>query len=60
MLTKEKVIETIGSFPDEFSIEELIEKLIFLDKVERGNKQSENGDSISEEQLDQEMKKWFG
>jgi len=60
MLTKAKVIETIGGFPDEFSIDELIEKLIFLDKVERGNRQSENGESISTEQLDQELKKWFG
>lgn len=59
MLTKDKVLETIGGFPDEFSIDELIERLIFLEKVERGIRQSENGDTISEEQLDQEMKKWF-
>ena len=59
MLTKDKVLETIGGFPDEFSIDELIERLIFLEKVERGIRQSEKGDTISEEQLDQEMKKWF-
>ena len=59
MLTKQRVIETIGNFPDTFSIDELIEKLIFLEKVERGMLQSENGESISEEELDQEMKKWF-
>ena len=57
MLTKQRVIETIGNFPDTFSIDELIEKLIFLEKVERGMLQSENGESISEEELDQEMKK---
>ncbi|MGB5404554.1 MAG: hypothetical protein WBN13_11310 [Robiginitalea sp.] len=59
MLTKQKVIETISNFPDTFSIDELIEKLIFLEKVERGMLQSENGESISEKELDQEMKKWF-
>lgn len=59
MLTKEKVKETIDKFPDEFSIDELVEKLIFLDKIERGNAQSERGEIASEEQLEQEMKKWF-
>lgn len=59
MLNKEKLKETIDKFPDEFSIDELIERLIFLDKVERGNAQSEKGEIIAEEQLEQEMKKWF-
>lgn len=59
MLTKKKLKETIDKFPDEFSIDELIERLIFLEKVERGNAQSEKGETIAEEQLEQEMKKWF-
>lgn len=59
MLTKAKVKETIDKFPDVFSIDELIERLIFLDKIERGNAQSESGNIISEEKLEQEMKKWF-
>ena len=40
-------------------MDEIIESLIFLEKVERGLQQSENGESISEEELDKEMKKWF-
>ena len=47
------------NFPDEFSIDELVERLIFIEKVEIGNKQSENGDVVSEAELNYEVKKWF-
>lgn len=59
MITKAKLKEHIEKFPDSFSIEELIERLIFVDKLEQRIKQSENGEVISEEQLKAEMQKWF-
>ena len=59
MLTKTKLIETINKFPEEFTIDELIERLIIVEKIEKGNKQSENRESISEEDLEKEMEKWF-
>jgi hypothetical protein len=37
----------------------LIERLILLDKVERGNDQSENAQTVTEVELENEMKKWF-
>lgn len=40
MLTKSNVIKTISTFPDNFILDELVEKLIFIDKVERGLEQS--------------------
>lgn len=59
MLTKEKLVRTIESFPDEFTLEELIEKLILLNKIERGDKESQNNQVISDQELDSEMQKWF-
>ncbi len=59
MLTKTKIIETINKFPDEFTIDELIERLIIVEKIEKANKQSEEGKSISEDDLEKEMEKWF-
>ncbi len=59
MLTKTIVKEQIEKFPEEFSIDELIENLILLEKIDNGNKQSENGEVISEEELENEIKKWF-
>lgn len=59
MLTKEKLREQIELFPEEFSIDELVERLIFIQKVERGEKQSLDNDVIEHEHLDKEIAKWF-
>ena len=59
MLTKQKLKEQIDKFPDEFSIEELVERLILIEKVENGMNQSERGEIISDADLDNEVEKWF-
>ncbi|NOR74015.1 MAG: hypothetical protein GQ525_02535 [Draconibacterium sp.] len=59
MLTKIRLLKEVEKFPDEFSIDELVERLIFIDKVEIGNQQSESGDVVSEAELNYEVKKWF-
>ena len=40
-------------------MDELIEKLILIEKIERGNDQSNNDDILSESELDEEMNRWF-
>lgn len=59
MIKKNQLIETIESFPEEFTLEELVDKLILLDKIEKGNNGSIEGNTLSEVQLEEEMKKWF-
>ena len=59
MLTKAKLKEQIDKFPEKFSIDELVEKLILIEKIETGNKQSENGEVISESEMENEIEKWF-
>ncbi len=59
MLTKVRLKEQIEKLPDEFTIDELIESLIFIEKLDTGNKQSENGEVISEIEMENEIKKWF-
>ena len=59
MLTKTNLKKQIEKLPDEFSIDELVERLILIEKIERGNKQSENGEVISESELDRDIEKWF-
>lgn len=59
MLTKERLKEQIELLPDEFSLDELVERLIFIEKVERGEKQSLDNDVIAHEHLDKEIEKWF-
>lgn len=59
MLTKTKLQEHIDSMPNEFTIEELVERLVFIEKVEAGLTDSENGEKISEEELETQIKKWL-
>lgn len=59
MITKTQLEEQLKSLPEEFSIEDLIERLILLEKIETGVKESENNQVISEMALEEEIKKWF-
>lgn len=59
MLRKEKVKAEIENLPDEFSIDDLVERLILVEKVEKSILQSERGEVISDAELEKEMEKWF-
>lgn len=58
MLTREKVINSIKDLPDSFTIDELIDRLIFIEKVEQGLKQSEEGKVIPHEEVGKIIEKW--
>ncbi|MFT7072044.1 hypothetical protein [Patiriisocius sp. Uisw_017] len=55
MLSKEIVRKQLENFPDQFSIDELVERLILLVKIEKGNKQSEDNNVVSDNDLDKEI-----
>lgn len=59
MITKTKLKEQIESFPEQFSIDELIERLILVEKIENGIKQSEKDEVLNENEFDEEVKEWF-
>lgn len=58
MIRKEKLNKTIRSLPDSFTIDELIDQLIFMEKVEEGLKQSEKGKVVTNEDVKQIIDKW--
>jgi hypothetical protein len=59
MIKKKHLKETFEKLPEEVSLEDLIDKLILLDKIERAEKESERGETITEDALDKELEKWF-
>lgn len=59
MINKAKVQEQLNILPNEFSIEVLIDKLILIEKIEEGEAQSLNGETISSKEMDIEIAKWF-
>jgi hypothetical protein len=56
ILTKAKLRREIEHFLEEFSIDELVERFILIEKVEPGIKQSEAGDIVLESELEYEFK----
>lgn len=57
-MRRERVIESIKELPNEFELETIIERLIFIDKVEKGLQQANEGNSISHEEVKNRIKKW--
>jgi len=57
-MRRDKAIETMKEFPQEFELEELIERLVFVEKVEKGLQQIDQGKTVSQEQLKEKSKKW--
>ena len=56
MLIKEKVIDIINGLPEKFSIDELVEQLILLEKIDIGLKQVEEGKTLTMEQAKEKLK----
>ncbi|MBN7812733.1 hypothetical protein J0A68_17395 [Algoriphagus sp. H41] len=59
MLTKSLVKKQLDKLPEEFTLDDLVEQLILVQKIEKGLKDSEEDKVISEEKLDSEIEKWF-
>jgi hypothetical protein len=59
MITKTQLKQSIDNLPEKFTLDELMDKIILIYKIERGNDQSEKGETFSEEELDIELAKWF-
>ena len=59
MLTKSNVIKTITKFPEHFSVDDLVDKMILLDKIEKGLQQADNNQVISDEELDKKIEEWL-
>lgn len=55
IITKEKLKKHIDDFPDEISIEEVIERLIFIEKLEERLQESDKNQTIDEDQLKFEL-----
>ena len=59
MITKTQIKNTLDSLPENVTIEQIIEHLIFLDKVNKGLNDSENGLINTVEEAKQKLNKWI-
>jgi predicted transcriptional regulator len=59
MTVKDRVLKAVESLPDDASIEDAMERLLFLAKVQRGIEQADAGQTIPHEQVKERMAKWL-
>jgi hypothetical protein len=58
MLTKTKVLELVDHMPDEFTENDLFEKVILMQKVEQAKQQIEACYFLTEEEFNREIDLW--
>lgn len=59
MLKKETLLQTLKDLPDQFSMEELFERIILLQKIELGIGQSNQGKVYSTSEAKDLLRKWL-
>ncbi|WP_316833163.1 hypothetical protein [Pedobacter aquatilis] len=58
-MKKIEIINTLKEMPDEFSADELIERIVLLQKIDAGLNQVKDGKIYSEEEAEQKLDKWL-
>lgn len=57
-MTKEEVIEAMNTLPEKFDLDALVERLIYVEKVEEGFAAIERGESKTHEEVKALVKSW--
>lgn len=58
-MKKTQLLETIQDMPEEFSLDELMERLLILQKIEEGQQQIRVGQFYTEEEAKKKLEKWL-
>jgi predicted transcriptional regulator len=59
MLTKDEVKKTIDRMPESFTVDQVVEELVILNKIEEGLKDIEENRVFTTNQVKQELKAWL-
>jgi hypothetical protein len=59
MTTKEKLVHAVEDLPDDATIEDAMERLFFLAKIERGVRQADEEQTIPHSAVRERMAKWL-
>lgn len=57
MTTKEKMLRVVENLPPDATVEEAMEQLLFLAKVERGLEQADSGKTVPHAEVKERMAK---
>ena len=59
MITKTQLIDTLNKLPENLTIDQLIDHIIFVEKVQKGLADSADGRINTKEESKQKLNKWL-
>ena len=59
MITKERLLKSIAEMPDNINVDDLLDQVLFIQKIETGILQSAQNEVTEHNSFKQEMKQWF-
>ena len=59
MLLKKQVLKSISEMPEEFSVDDAIDRLILLNKIEKGRNEIKLGKGLSTTEARKILSKWL-
>lgn len=59
MTTKDKVIKGISKLPDSVSIDDILDQIMLIEKIEKGIDQSNKDQVVPDNELDKRLGKWL-
>ncbi len=57
-MEKSKAIDIVSQMPETFQVDDLIERLIFINKVEEGLKDTEEGNVVEHSEVIKQVSEW--
>jgi parvulin-like peptidyl-prolyl isomerase len=58
-MNKQTILAAVNALPEEIELDELVEHLVLIQKLEKGREQSRNNQTVSQEEVKQLVKAWF-
>lgn len=58
-MNKQAAIDSIKDMPQDFELDELIERLVVIEKIEKGKKDIQNRNTFSHEEAKSKLDKWL-
>jgi len=59
MTIKDKIISSIKNLPDSVTIDDILDQIMLVEKIEKGIEQSNKNQIVSDDELDKRLGKWL-
>jgi hypothetical protein len=59
MITKTQIINSLENLPENVTLDQVIDQLIFIEKVQKGQEDSRNGRINTKEEAKKKLEKWL-